>query len=57
MGRPSMGASARREYVTVRLTPSELAKLDAVRGATPRSEFIRRAVGAAVERASSGGER
>lgn len=57
MGRPSMGASARREYVTLRLSPRELARLDAVRGKIPRSEFIRKAVGAAVENAESGGSR
>lgn len=41
MGRPPLGDAARSEIVSVRFTGADLAALDAARGETKRSTFVR----------------
>jgi hypothetical protein len=49
MSRRPDGATARSEWLRVRITPDGLAALDDARGELDRSEFVRRAIDAATQ--------
>jgi len=54
-GRPSLGDDANTKAVTIRLSPSIIARINAVRGQRTMSEFVRVAALAEIERDATNG--